>query len=110
MFKFGEALKSMIEMKKQMGKLEKKLKKLKVEAEAGGGLVKVEANGKQEILKIKIDPELVEKKDVKLLENLILSAVNEARKKASKLAAEEMAKNMGNLPIDLKDVGSFFSS
>lgn len=110
MFKFAETFKNMLEIKKQMDKLQKSLKKIKVEAETGGGLVKVEANGQQEITRIKIDPELVEKKDVKLLEDLILSAVNEARKKAQKLAAEEMAKNMGNLPIDPKDVSSFFSS
>ena len=61
-----------------------------VEATAGGGMVTIVANGKQEILSIKIDPEVVNPNDIEMLQDLILAAANEARRRAQELMAEQM--------------------
>jgi DNA-binding YbaB/EbfC family protein len=59
----------------------------------------VVANGKQEILSIKIDPEVVDPKDVEMLQDLIVAAVNEAQKKAQEMMAEEVKGLTGGLKI-----------
>jgi DNA-binding YbaB/EbfC family protein len=70
-----------------------------VEASAGGGMVTVVANGKQEIVSIKIDPEVVSKDDVQMLEDLIVAAVNEARLRAQELMMSELGKITGGMNI-----------
>ena len=62
-------------------------------------MVTVTANGRQEILSIKIEPEVVNPEDVEMLEDLILAAVNEAKRKSEELAQEEMKKITGGLNI-----------
>ena len=82
-------------MKKMQEELEKKV----VESTSGGGMVTVTANGRQEILSIKIEPEVVNSDDVEMLEDLILAAVNAVKKKSEELAQEEMKKITGGLNI-----------
>ncbi len=77
------------------GELAQSLKKIRVEATAGGGMVKVVADGEQNIIEIKIDPEVVSKDDIPMLEDLILAAVNEAKRKASEEAKQEIQKIAG---------------
>jgi DNA-binding YbaB/EbfC family protein len=77
------------------GELAEALKKIKIEATAGGGMVKVVADGEQNILEIKIDPEVVSKDDIPMLEDLILAAVNEAKRKAAEAAKQEIQKIAG---------------
>jgi hypothetical protein len=74
-----------------------------VTAAAGGGMVTVEADGKGQVRKIKIDPSVVDRNDVEMLEDLVLVAVSEAQKKAADLAQGEMGKLAGgmNLPFKL---------
>lgn len=84
---------------KKMKEVQEKLEKMEVEAGAGGGMVTVKANGKQDILSIKIEPEVFNGDDIEMLEDLILAAVNEAKRKADKLAKEEMKKVTGGLNI-----------
>jgi DNA-binding YbaB/EbfC family protein len=84
---------------KKMKKVQEELEKKEVEASAGGGMVTVKANGKQEILSVKIEPEVFNSDDIEMLEDLILAAVNEAKRKAEKLAKEEMKKVTGGLNI-----------
>jgi DNA-binding YbaB/EbfC family protein len=85
------------------GRVQERLKKqmadLRVEATAGGGMVTVEANGKQEITAIKIDPEVVSKDDVQMLEDLVLAACNEALRKSRELVQQELGKLTGGLKI-----------
>lgn len=76
-------------------KLEEKQLELEVrtvEASSGGGAVSVTANGKKQIIEIKIKPEVVDPDDIEMLEDLILAAVNEALKKAEEMIAMEMGK------------------
>ena len=90
-------------MQKQMLEIQEEAAKKTVEGSAGGGMVKVIANGHQDIIEIKIDPEVVDPEDVELLEDLVLAAVNNANEKAKSLMEEEMGKilpgGLGNLNI-----------
>ncbi len=97
--KFQNLIKQAQEFQKKIKKMQQELEKKEVEATSGGGMVTVTANGKQEILTIRIDPEVVNPKDIGMLEDLILAAVNEAKRKADELAKEEMNKITGGLNI-----------
>ena len=74
-------------------RLQKQMAELKVEASAGGGMVTVVVNGSKQIHSLKIDPEVVSKEDVEMLQDLIVAAVNDAQRKVD----EEMAEKMGGM-------------
>ncbi len=97
--KFQNLIKQAQEFQKKMKKMQDELKGKIVEATSGGGMVTVTANGRQEILSIKIEPEVINPEDVEMLEDLILAAVNEAKRKSEELAQEEMKKITGGLNI-----------
>ena len=80
-------------LQKDMEQAQKDLETKEFEASVGGGAVIVKANGKKEVIAIKIKPEVVDADDVEMLEDLVLSAVNEVLKKAD----EESANSMGKL-------------
>ena len=96
---FGDMMKQVQKMQAKMEEVQKELENKRVEGTSGGGMVKVIANGKQEILEIRIDPEVVNKEDVEMLEDLVLAAVNQAREKSVEVQNEEMAKLTGGLKI-----------
>ena len=79
-------------MMKDMQKAKEELATRSVEASAGGGMVTVTASGDQKLVSIKIDPQCVDPQDVQMLEDLILAAVNDALRQASKLAEDEMGR------------------
>jgi DNA-binding YbaB/EbfC family protein len=83
----------------QMAAMQEEVAKKKVDATAGGGMVTVEANGKQELTAIKIDPEVVNRDDVQMLEDLVLAAANEALRKSRDLVQQELGKLTGGLKI-----------
>jgi DNA-binding YbaB/EbfC family protein len=84
-------------MMKQAQKVQEQLAKqaeeLRVEGNAGGGMVTVVANGTKQILSLTIDPEVVSKEDVEMLQDLILAALNDAARKVD----EQMQKNVGGM-------------
>jgi len=82
-----------------MAAVQEEVAQKKVQATAGGGMVTVEANGKQEIVSIKIDPEVINKDDAQMLEDLVLAASNEALRKARELVQQELGKLTGGLKI-----------
>jgi hypothetical protein len=84
-------------LQEQIVKLQEELADRTVEASSGGGMVIVVANGKQEIISVKIDPEVVSKEDVQMLEDLVLTAVNEAKRRAEELAKDELGKITGGI-------------
>jgi len=88
-----------LRLQEQMAQTQESLAEEKVTATAGGGVVTVVANGKQQIESIKIDPEAIDPQDVEMLEDLVLAAVNEALSKAKALADEKMGALTGNLQI-----------
>lgn len=95
----GELMKQMQAMQARMEQMQEELAEKRIEATSGGGMVRVVANGKQEILEIKIDPEVVNADDVEMLEELILAAVNQAREKASVLQMEGLSGLTGGMKI-----------
>ena len=96
---FGNIMKEAQKLQAQMAAMQEEVAKKKVEVTAGGGMVTVEANGKQEIVSIKIDPEVVSKDDVQMLEDLVLAASNEALRKSRELVQQELGKLTGGLKI-----------
>ena len=96
---FGNMMKEAQKLQQQMMAMQEEVAKRKVEATAGGGMVTVEANGKQEIVSIKIDPEVVSRDDVQMLEDLVLAACNEALRKAREMMQQELGKLTGGLRI-----------
>jgi len=94
-------LKNFQEIQRVVGQLQDDLRKETVQVEAGGGLVKVVVNGNQEIVKIEISPDIINMNDKSLLEDLVLSVVNDARKKAQKIAQDKVKEVTGGLDIGL---------
>ncbi|MBU5488143.1 YbaB/EbfC family nucleoid-associated protein [Clostridium sp. MSJ-8] len=86
-------------MQKQMEDMQKEMETAEFEAAAGGGAVSVKINGKKEILGISIKPEVVDPDDVEMLEDLVLSAVNEALRKVDEETSSKMGKLTGGLNI-----------
>jgi hypothetical protein len=70
-----------------------------VESSAGGGMVTVVANGRQQIVSIKIEPEVIDPEDADMLQDLVLAAVNDALSKAQEMVSSEMGKLTGGLNI-----------
>ena len=96
----GNLLKQAQQLQTRMAKLQGELEEKTVEASSGGGMVTVVANGRQEILAIKIEPEVIDSDDQEMLQDLIMAAVNDALSKARQMVNEEMGKLTGgmNLP------------
>ena len=86
-------------MQEEMERVQSEIEEKTVEATAGGGVVEVQANGRKEILSIKIKPEAVDPEDVETLEDLVLVAVNEAIKKADDMMTEGMSEITGGINI-----------
>ena len=79
-------------------KFKKQLEDLSVEGTAGGGMVSVKMNGNKTVLGVTIDPEVVDKDDVEMLQDLVTAAVNEASRKVDEEAQQQLGSMAGNLP------------
>ena len=98
---FGDPRKLMKQLQQAQEKIQSEIAALVVEAAAGGGMVKVEMDGQKQVRSIKIDPEVVNKDDVEMLQDLIVAAVNEAARKVD----EEVQQKIGGLTGGLKIPG-----
>jgi len=94
---FEKLMQQAQQMQQEMSKAQEELAKETVEASAGGGMVKVKANGALEILEIKIAPEAIDPSDPELLADMVLAAVNEALRSAQKLVETKLGGAMGGL-------------
>lgn len=99
---FMKILQQAQEMQGKFQKVQDELQQQTVSASAGGGMVTVEANGQGTIRSVKIDPSVVDKADVEMLEDLVLVAVTEVQKKAQEAAQAEMGKLTGGLNLPFK--------
>jgi len=90
-------MKQIQKMQEKMAQVQQELEARTVVGEAGGGMVKVTANGKQHIVKLEIDKEVVDPADVTMLEDLVIAATNKALGDAAKMAQDEMAKATSGL-------------
>lgn len=96
---FGQMMKQAQQVQAKMQAIQEELANKKVEAESGGGMVKIVANGKGEILSIQIEKEIIKEEDKDILEDLVLVAVNEALRRSQELNVAEMSKVTGGLKI-----------
>ena len=95
----GNILKQAQEMHAKISQLQEEMANKTVEASAGGGMVNIVMNGKQQVLSIRIDPEVVSREDIDMLQDLMAAAVNEAIRKSQEMMTEEMKKITGGLNI-----------
>lgn len=95
----GGLMKQAQQLQSKIQALQEELGKRTVSAQAGGGMVEATVNGRQELLSLRIDPEVVSPEDVDMLQDLILAAVNEALNRSREMVAQEMAKLTGGLGI-----------
>jgi len=95
----GGIMKQAQKLQAQIGRIQEEMADKTTEASSGGGMVTVSINGRQEILSIAIDPEVVNPDDVEMLQDLIVAAVNEAVRKSQDMVGDEMKKLTGGLSI-----------
>lgn len=95
----SKMMKQAQQIQAKMAKLQEEMAEKEVSASAGGGAVTVTVNGKQEVVDVKIEKEVVDPEDVEMLQDLVMSAVNEALNKAQEMMAEEMKKITGGMKI-----------
>ncbi len=96
------------DLQDKMAKVQEELAVKTVEASSGGGMVTVVVNGRQELLSLNIDPQVVDPQDVEMLQDLVVAAVNEGMRRAQEMAASEMGKLAGGLNLPgLKIPGLF---
>lgn len=95
----GDLLKQAQMMQSKMESIQKELGNKRVEASVGGGMVKVTADGQQNILDIKISPDIIKPEETDMLQELVLSGVQEAIKLSRDLAAREMSALTGGMSI-----------
>lgn len=95
----GNMLKQAQKLQSQMLRMQEELAQKTVESSAGGGMVTVVANGKQQIVSIAIEKEVVDPEDVEMLQDLVLAAVNDALTKSQEMVQQEMGKLTGGLNI-----------
>ena len=93
-------IQKMMQQAQQMQeRLQKQMAEMRVEASAGGGMVNVTISGSKQLISIAIDPEVVSKDDVEMLQDLIVAAVNDAHRKVDEALASQMQGMMGGLRI-----------
>jgi DNA-binding YbaB/EbfC family protein len=95
----GDMMKQAQKLQSKMMELQEELAGKTVEATAGGGMVTVVINGKQELVSLTIDPDVVDRQEIEMLQDLIIAAVNEGVRRAQQIWAEEMKKLTGGMSI-----------
>ncbi|PLX46155.1 MAG: YbaB/EbfC family nucleoid-associated protein [Deltaproteobacteria bacterium] len=97
----GNMMRQAQQMQKKMAKIQEELAEKTIEASSGGGMVTCKVSGKQDILELKISPEVVDPDDVEMLQDLVIAAVSEAIKKSQEMVANEMGKVAGGMGLNL---------
>ncbi len=95
----GNLMRQAQQLQAKIAKVQEEMAVRTTEASAGGGMVTVVVNGKQELVSIKIEKEVVNPEDIEMLQDLIVAAVNEALKKSQEMVSEEMKKLTGGMNI-----------
>ncbi len=104
-FDLGGLFRQAQELQEKIAGVQQDLAERTVEASAGGGMVSAVVNGKFELVRVRIEPSLLEKPDVEMVQDLIVAAVNEGVRAARKMIEEEMGKLTGGLGIKLPGLG-----
>lgn len=95
----GKMMKQAQQLQSKMLRMQEELADKTVEASAGGGMVRVVADGKQRIVSLEINPEVVDPDDVDMLQDLVLAAVNDALTRSQEMVSSEMSKLTGGMNI-----------
>jgi len=95
----GNIMKQAQKLQSKMLKLQEEMAEKTVETASGGGMVKVVANGKQQIVSIEIEKEVIDPDDAEMLQDLIIAAVNDALTQSQEMVSEEMSKLTGGMKI-----------
>ena len=95
----GKMMKQAQQLQAKMMKMQEELAERTVEGTAGGGMIKAVANGKQQIVSISIEEEVVDPEDVEMLQHLVLAAVNDALNRSQEMVSGEMSKLTGGMNI-----------
>ncbi len=95
----GNIMKQAQQMQARIARVQQELENKEIEATAGGGMVTARANGKQQLLDLKIEKDVVDPEDIEMLQDLVMAAVNEAIKKSQEMLQEEMSKVTGGMNI-----------
>jgi nucleoid-associated protein EbfC len=95
----NQMMKQAQQLQQRMAEMQEKLNQSEMTGSSGGGMVQVTMNGKGEVKSLKIDPSLVDPKEVEVLEDLIIAACNDTKSKIEQHMSEEMAKITGGLNI-----------
>jgi hypothetical protein len=95
----GDIMKQAQRLKAEMDRLQAEAATKRVEGSAGGGMVTVVANGKGDLLSVKIDPEVARGEDLEMLQDLIVAAANDALRRARELLAQEVSRLTGGLNL-----------
>ena len=96
---FGDPRKLMKQLQQTQERIQSEIAAMVVEAASGGGMVKVEMDGQKQLLRLAVDPEVVSKDDVEMLQDLILAAVNEANRKVDEAVQEKIGGLTGGMKI-----------
>ena len=96
---FNDMMEKAQKMQKKMQEIQESLASLEVEGTAGGGMVKIVMNCKNEVKKIELDPSIIKQEEKQMMEDLIVAALNDAKIKAEEKSKEEMAKLSGDLGL-----------
>jgi DNA-binding YbaB/EbfC family protein len=99
MVNIGNMMKQAQQLQKKMAEAQEKLDSIEVEGVSGGGMVKVTATAKGDIKRIKIDDTLMSKEEKEMTEDLIVAAINDAKKKGESASQEEMKSVTGGIPL-----------
>ena len=105
---FQQLVKEMQRIQKKLEETQKQLEEKTVTVQVGGGMVTVTANGRQEIISIQIENELINPEEKEMLEDLVVTGVNEALKRAKEMVEEELTKITGGLKFPGLNLPGFF--
>lgn len=105
MFDMNSMMAKLREVQMEMEKTRQRLDDISVEAEAGGGMVRVTVNGNRKVMRVEIDPDIMSQDDREMVEDLVAAAVNKAMDRAEATAKEEMAKVTSGLVPPGMDLG-----
>lgn len=96
---FGDPRKLMKQLQQAQERIQAEIAALVIEASSGGGMVKVEMDGQKQLRSLKIDPEVVSRDDVEMLQDLVLAAVNEAARKVEEAVQEKVGGLTGGMKL-----------
>ena len=104
----GPDLSKMLEtaqrMQQEISRVQQRLEGQRLEGSAGGGMVVAAVNGKQQLLSLRIEPQIVDPSDIEMLQDLVVAAVNQALARASELAQQEMSKITGGMMLKIPGI------